>query len=124
MSFLFFAFNNKYIIWYQPNGKSIAHFSENWGYLVISPIPSLNILSYLFGRTLDAHAGKIVKDLFPTDTFLAYGPPRCLQGRECYVDAIYLTIGTTLFAFLLSLWAGYRDSRRTAKLQIEEEDDG
>ena len=40
------------------------------------------------------------------------------------MDAIYLTIGTTLFAFLLSLWAGYRDSRRTAKLQIEEEDDG
>ena len=100
----------------------LAHFSENWGYIVISPIPSLNLLSYLFGRTLDAHAGKIVEGLF-SNTFLAYGPPRCLQGRECYVNAIYLTIGTTLFASLLSLLVGYRDSRKSAKLQIEEEDD-
>jgi len=92
----------------------LPHFSENWGYIVIAPIFSLNLLSFLFGRTLDAHAGRTVENLFPT-TLLAYGPPRCLQGRDCYVDAIYLTIGTSLLSFFLSIWAGYRDSRKAAK---------
>ena len=90
----------------------------------MSPLIFTNLLSFLFGRTLDAHAGKIVKDLFPT-TFLAYGaPPRCLQGRDCYVDAVYLTIGISLLSFFLSLWAGYRDScKAKLKLQLSEEDD-
>ena len=66
--------------------------------------------------------GKIVKDLFLT-MFLADGEPRCLQGRDCYVDAIYLTIGTSILSLFFSLWAGYRDSRKAAKLQIGEEDD-
>jgi len=101
----------------------MPHFSENWGYMAISPIPSLNLLSFLFGRTLDAHAGRTVDDLFPTTTFLAYGPPRCLQGRDCYVDAIYLTIGTSLLSSFLCFWAGYRDSRKAAKLQVEEDED-
>ena len=120
MSFLTFKI---YIIctYLTANQLYSAHFSENWGYIVISPILSLNLLSFVFGRTLDAHAGGTVEDLLPT-TFLAYGPPRCLQGRDCYVDAIYLTIGTSLLSFFLSLWAGYRDSRKAAKLQFREED--
>ena len=89
----------------------------------MAPIISVNVLSYLFGRTLDAHAGsKIVEDLLLTRS-LADGAPRCLQGRDCYVNAIYLTIGTSLFSFLLSLWAGYRDSFKAARLQLVEEDD-
>ena len=92
----------------------LAHFSENWGYILLSPIFSLNLLSFLFGRTLDAHAGsKAIEDLFPT-IFLTYGPPRCLEGRDCYVDAIYLTIGTSLLSFFLSFLAGYRDSCKAA----------
>lgn len=89
----------------------VAHFSENWGYICISPIFSINILAFLFGQILDAHAGKIVEDLSPT---VFYGPPRCLEGRDCYVDAIYLTIGAVLLSFFLSIWAGYRDSCKAA----------
>jgi hypothetical protein len=85
----------------------LAHFSENWGYLCISPLLSINLLAFLFGHILDAHAGKIVEDLSPT---VFYGLPRCLEGRDCYVDAIYLTIGAVLVSFFLSLWAAYRDS--------------
>jgi len=88
----------------------LPHFSENWGYICISPIVSANILSFLFGQSLDAHAGNIVQDQVFSPGFLAYGPPRCLQGRDCYVDAIYLTIGASLLSFFLSLWAGFRDS--------------
>ena len=127
MSFLAFEI---YVISYRPNGNLfyklliIAHFSENWGYICIAPIISVNVLSYLFGRTLDAHAGsKIVEDLLLAIRSLADGAPRCLQGRDCYVDAIYLTIGTSLFSFFLSLWAGYRDSCKAAGLQLIEEDD-
>jgi hypothetical protein len=114
-----------------PNNLLSAHFSENWGYIYLSSIFSLNLLSFLFGRTLDAHAGKKpLNNLFPTPTtttttFLldAHGPSRCLQGRDCYVDAIYLTIGTSLLSFFLSLWAGYRDSWKAGKLEMVEEDD-
>ena len=113
-----------YIILYRPNGNStcLAHFSENWGYICLSPIFSVNLLSFLFGRTLDAHAGKTVEGLFST-MFFTYEAPRCLQGRDCYVDAIYLTIGASLLSFFLSIWAGYRDSCKAGKLRIGEEDE-
>ncbi|KAF8812663.1 MFS general substrate transporter [Phlegmacium glaucopus] len=90
----------------------LPHFSENWGYLCISPVFSANLLAFLFGRILDAHRDKSFQDLSPS-AFHAYGgPPRCLQGRDCYVDAIYLTIGATFLSLLISLWAGYRDSQK------------
>ena len=102
-----FVFSSLYVC--RTNGiqTELAHFSENLGYIYISPIVSANILSFLFGQSLDAHAGEIVQEqVFST----ASGPPRCLQGRDCYVDAIYLTIGATLLSFFLSLWAVCRDS--------------
>lgn len=80
--------------------------------MCIAPIISVNILSFLFGRSLDAHAGKPIEDHLLT-TFLGDGP-RCLQGRDCYLEAIYLTIGTSLLSSFLSLWAGYRDSCKAA----------
>jgi len=91
----------------------LPHFSENWGYLFMSPFFSINLLSFLFGQSLDAHDDKSVEDLLPP-AFRTYSAPRCLQGRDCYVDAIYLTIGTTFLSFLLSLWAGYRDNWKAA----------
>jgi len=93
----------------------MAHFSENWGYICVAPVFSVNLLSFLFGRILDAHAGKIVGNL---KFLLAYAQPRCLQGLDCYLGAIYLTIGTSFLSLVLSLWAGYRDSRKVAKLQL------
>ena len=124
VTWVFLAFKI-YIILYRPNGKinCLAHFSENLGYICVAPLFSVNLLSFLFGRTLDAHAGKIVEDLFSTTFFTYYEAPRCLQGRDCYVDAIYLTIGVSLLSFFLSIWAGYRDSCKAAKLQMGEEDD-
>ena len=95
------------------NYYKLAHFSENWGYICISPILSANLLSFLFGWSLDAHGDKTVKHS-------AYGPPQCLQGRDCYVDAIYWTIGTTLLSFFLGIWAGYRDSRKVINGDGEE----
>ena len=39
-------------------------------------------------------------------------PDQCLQGRECYIDSIYVTIGACIVALLLSIWAGWKDHRR------------
>ena len=98
-----------------------AHFSENWGYLCMSPMVSGNLFSILFGRNFDAHEGvqmevipspsaslKLIRD---SDTTTS-SDLRCIQGLECYVDTIRLTIGVTLVSILLSVWAGWRDKRR------------
>ena len=77
----------------------------------MSPAFSSSLLSFLFGRSLDAHGSKITEDLLPS----AFEPPRCLQGRACYVDAISWTIGAAILSLLLSLWAGYRDSVKVKK---------
>ena len=111
-AWVFLAFNLYIICTDLTEFNCLAHFSENWGYIILSPIISLNLLAFLFGRILDAHLGKTVEHLFPI--IFAYEPPRCLEGRYCYEDAIYLTIGTSLLSFLLSLWAGYRDSCKAA----------
>ncbi|KAF8812677.1 MFS general substrate transporter [Phlegmacium glaucopus] len=84
----------------------LPHFSENLAYVAISPVFSANLLGFFFGRILDAHRDKTVRDH-------SYGePPQCLRGRDCYVDAIYLAIGATFLSLLISLWAGYRDSQK------------
>lgn len=95
-----------------------AHFSENWGYLSMSPMISGNLFSIIFGRNFDAHEGvqisspgdslKLIRDSDPTTST----DLRCIQGLECYVDTIHLTIGVTLLSILLSVWAGWRDKRR------------
>jgi len=100
----------------------LPHFSENWGYICISPVFSANLLSFLFGQTLDAHGDRFVKERLLSAS-RAYVPASCLQGRDCYVDAIYLTIGATFLSLLLSLWAGYRDSWKVANrgdIEVEE----
>lgn len=38
--------------------------------------------------------------------------PNCSQGLYCYVEAIYLTMGTAVFTVLLGIWAGYKDRQR------------
>ncbi|KAF8890415.1 major facilitator superfamily domain-containing protein [Infundibulicybe gibba] len=77
----------------------LPHFSENWGYLSLSPMVAGNLFSLAFGRNLDAHENA-------TPSPQAVSPPQCLQGRECYVDSLHLTIA--------AIWAGWRDRRKIA----------
>ena len=95
-----------------------AHFSENWGYVSLAPMIGGNVFSIAFGRNLDAHA--------PSDTELQSRvlssalallgmrddkSHQCLQGSECYVDSLMLTIAACSLALFLGIYAGWKDFR-------------
>ncbi|KAF9546306.1 MFS general substrate transporter [Agrocybe pediades] len=110
----FSLFPNVCLEWF-----GMPHFSENWGYLSLSPMVAGNIFSVIFGQNLDAHDGSKKALLSAAasvlDTRSATSlAPQCLQGLECYVDTIYLTVGADFVAIILSVWAGLRDRRKIA----------
>ncbi|KAJ3719285.1 major facilitator superfamily domain-containing protein [Lentinula raphanica] len=97
----------------------LPHFSENWGYLSLSPLFGGNIFSVAFGRNLDAH------ERTPGESSYMPPPPgipprQCLEGLACYVTSLRLTTGACVCALGLSVWAMRRDRRRI----VEAERDG
>ena len=95
-----------------------AHFSENLGYLFLSPLVGGNLFSLLFGRNLDAHRSTPSHDvLLDRPPLHVYSAPQCLLGLNCYRDTLYLTMLATFLAILLSIWAGYRDRQKITMLR-------
>lgn len=111
----------------------LAHFSENWGYLSMSPMFAGNLFSLVFGYNLDRNddkhtsapsgktpatalaskAARTLSSLFRR----APGMPvdvRCSHGLDCYVVSLYLTMGATLVALSLTIWASVRDRKKVA----------
>jgi len=91
----------------------LKHFSENWGIMSLAPVIGSNILSLAFGRILDAHSpsesdGELVHARDPPP------PPhaRCMEGRDCYVDSLKLTLSACLLALVLAMYAGFRDHHK------------
>ncbi|XP_006457578.1 hypothetical protein AGABI2DRAFT_154754 [Agaricus bisporus var. bisporus H97] len=98
----------------------LQHFSENWGYLSMSPMVAGNLFMLFFGRNLDAHEPRTSlqspytarrENLLTPDDI-----PRCLEGKDCYVAALYLTMFMTFTCILLSVWAGWREHQRSMDL--------
>jgi len=100
----------------------LAHFSENWGYVTLSPVVGSNLFSLAFGRNLDSHDSPAASApanstiLASTSTMpefaarAGFTPERqCLDGRECYVASLYLTLAACVVALVLGIWAGRRD---------------
>ena len=79
----------------------------------MSVLAGLNLFSLVFGRNLDAHS----EHSLPTPNTESE-PVHCLQGLDCYVHGIYLTIGATFLSILLCIWAGYREKRRNSVSRI------
>ena len=67
-----------------------------------------NLFSLFFGRNLDAHSEHSLPS--PNNSEAV----QCLQGLDCYVHGIYLTIGATFLSILLSVWAGYREKQKNS----------
>ncbi|KAJ7125293.1 major facilitator superfamily domain-containing protein [Mycena epipterygia] len=79
----------------------LLHFSENWGYLSLSPLAGGNLFSIAFGRNLDAHE--------PGESTAANVAHQCLEGRSCYVATLGLTAIACFVAILLSALAAWRE---------------
>ncbi|KAJ6473175.1 major facilitator superfamily domain-containing protein [Mycena sanguinolenta] len=85
----------------------LSHFSENWGFLSLSPLVGGNLFSIAFGRNLDAHE--------PSETAAAVvstSARQCLEGRSCYVATLGLTTAACFAAILLSAFAAWRERRK------------
>ena len=95
-----------------------AHFSENWGFMSLSPLLGGNLFSLAFGRNLDAHAPKDEQASSSPTPFPTHDR-QCLEGRECYASSLYITIAACSVALMLSVWAARRDSRRMKVLEKE-----
>lgn len=109
----------------------LPHFSENWGFVSLSPMIGSNIFSIAFGRNLDAHAPPSspvanVTSLPETAHFVQLlqraGLPstsQCLEGRTCYADSLKLTIAACCVALGLAVYSGWRDRRRQMRIALK-----
>lgn len=81
-----------------------------------------NIFSIAFGRNLDAHAPPETEGILPPINSTSSAVPQsslptevqCLEGRECYVASLHISIAACCLALALSIWAGWRDRQRRA----------
>ncbi|KAJ6532432.1 major facilitator superfamily domain-containing protein [Mycena capillaripes] len=91
----------------------LLHFSENLGFLSLSPIVGGNLFSIAFGRNLDAHEqGESAAAAAAAAAAPHAAAHRCLEGRSCYVATLGLT-GTACFAAVfLSALAAWRERRK------------
>ena len=85
---------------------SVAHFSENWGVILVFAVLGGNLFSIAFGRNLDAHEPPLEANAMPSPSI---ANARCLDGRGCYVQTLYMNIWACMIALGLSFWAGRRD---------------
>ncbi|TFK28599.1 MFS general substrate transporter [Coprinopsis marcescibilis] len=100
----------------------MPHFSENWGFLAMSPMFAGNLFSLAFGYIFDKNEDKMKNTAIRRGLemlgHMQRAPNqdnkdiRCSRGLECYVDSIYLTIGATMLAMVLTIWAGWRDKQK------------
>lgn len=98
----------------------IAHFSANWGFVSLAPLFGGNLFSLAFGRNLDRHVQLKSADIpispdIPSDMLARASLPssqQCIEGRECYVSSLYLTVGACGLALALSTLAAWKDSKR------------
>ena len=92
---------------------AIAHFSENWGTLSLSPMIGGNLFSIMFGRNLDAHATSGNDSVLATRSGLP-NATECWDGKECYITSLHISLSACLLALVLSVLAGWRDKRKLA----------
>ncbi|KAG6330721.1 hypothetical protein ID866_8366, partial [Astraeus odoratus] len=91
----------------------LAHLSENFGYISMSPLVGGNLFSIMFGRDLDAHAsgpdpdtssGIILRAVVAAAKLARRGLPsehQCLIGRECYISSVRVTLLACMVALVL-----------------------
>ncbi|KAI0820729.1 MFS general substrate transporter [Trametes gibbosa] len=135
---LFGLFPTLVIEWF-----GLPHFSENWGFVSLSPMLGGNIFSLAFGRNLDSHgtdddaspatngtlSARFSSSSNPISSvtggiYARGGLPsshHCIIGRECYVDSLKLTIVACTVALGLGVYASWRDLKKHRRRAIRAE---
>ncbi|KAF8601273.1 MFS general substrate transporter [Ceratobasidium sp. AG-I] len=85
----------------------IAHFSQNCGMMIVPAVLLGNAFNYGFGRNYDAHSG------VPPDLIETSGHLQCYIGRMCYINSIYVALGSSVLALALSFLATRRSWKRS-----------
>ena len=93
---------------YQP----VAHFSENWGFVALSPMIGGNLFSLAFGRNLDEHSSSDESNQPPTTSPDTTIHAQCMEGAECYIWSLRLTTWACVLALGLAVLAGYKDWKK------------
>ncbi|KAI0788666.1 major facilitator superfamily domain-containing protein [Abortiporus biennis] len=117
----------------------LPHFSENWGFVSLSPMIGGNIFSIAFGKNLDAHSSTAsnTTTLISSSTNSTYNltstatssltsrdggdlpsAHQCLSGRQCYASSLQMTIVACCLALTLALYAGWKDWKHYKKTRI------
>ncbi|KAI1612828.1 major facilitator superfamily domain-containing protein [Exophiala viscosa] len=68
--------------------------SQNWGTMTLAPVVSGNIFNILYGKIYDAHSIKNED-----------GDRECLEGRQCYSTAYWVTFGAAILGVGCCLWS-------------------
>lgn len=89
----------------------LGHFSQNWGFLCLSPIIASNLFNLAFGRNLDAHS-KPIEDVHVRRGGMPDATHLCLEGRLCYVDSVKMTLVACVVALGLSIYGALQDRKR------------
>lgn len=74
--------------------------SQNWGTMTLAPVISGNIFNILYGRIYDAHSIRNED-----------GDMECLQGRECYRSAYWVTFGAAVLGVGCCLWTIWHENQ-------------
>lgn len=73
------------------------HFTENWGIVTLSPIPTAYAFNWLFGKFFDNNS--IVDDT---------GNRECVLGIACYIDAYKITLGASVILLIATAIVIYK----------------
>jgi hypothetical protein len=98
---------------FSPPTHTVAHFSENWGFVALSPMIGGNLFSLAFGRNLDEHSASDESNLPPTTSPDTTIHAQCMQGAKCYIWSLKLTTWACVLALGLAVLAGYQDWKKS-----------
>jgi len=89
------------------NTFGVRGMSQNWGTMCLAPVISGNIFNIFYGKIYDGQS-IINKD----------GDRECLQGRECYSKAYWVTFGAAILGMVVCaycIWHENQAHRRNSK---------
>jgi hypothetical protein len=86
--------------------------SQNWGWMNLSPVLFGQFFNIIYGRVYDHHS-----------IITPGGLRDCVDGRECYSNAYWVTFGASVLSVLISLWAiRHHNVAKAAELKKEHDE--